>query len=541
MTKQRLFLGVLGLLLALAIPLVAGPTAAEWDQMKKDFYRDFSNQDVSVKKSALDRIAAVNTLDAAKLLLSVYGAVKQETDAMDDKCQANVDDLEKKLKPLRAAKSALSAGEADRKAKIEAELKAVNDDKTKKDGDAKKVLDTIASAIGKFTDAGAVSELKKMVLSAPDWTDRYAILSGLLASGADGVGSICLEAAKDKDVRVRIIALDGLLNLKIDAAIPLFIAAVEDAQWQVRLSGVAGVEQYHAKDGVPAMIRQLKKEDGRLRDDISGALKRMTGMDFGYNADNWSEWWKVNGDKWNGKPIGGGAVAGGNDVKSPGGAGGTTTEPPTFFGLKITSKKIVFVLDVSGSMAEPSEPPPDKGKEPPPTLSGGNGPKPEPWEPGMTGTKLEVLKHEFEKTITKLDPKTTFNIIVFASDVQQWKEKMQTATPPIKAEAIDFVKKQAPTSQTNSGDALEKAFELAGMGLSDKSYAALVDTIYLMSDGSPNAGKYPNPDDITRKIEEWNKLSKVIINCVGLGNPTNYNPSFLQRVASMTGGVFVKR
>lgn len=539
MTRNRLFLGVLGLVLALALPIAAGPSAAEWDQMKKDFFRDFANADISVKKSALDRIAGVNTSDAAKLLISVYGQIKRDADAQDDKCGAAMADLEKKLKPLRGA-TQLSAGELDRKNKLEAELKGISDDQQKKRDEAKKLLDTIASSIGRFTDPAAVSELRTMVLKAADWTDRYAILSGLLEAKAEGVGAICLEAAKDRDPRVRIIALDGLLRLgDVKAAEPLFVAAVEDSEWQIRLSGIAGVEKLKCKAGIAAMIRQLKKEDGRLRDDLSGTLKRLTGMDFGYNASAWDEWWKTNGERWDGNPVGGAKVAG-NDVKSAGGAGGTTAEPPTFFGLKITSKKIVFVLDVSGSMADPSEPPPDKDK-PPVVNSGGNGPAPEPWEPGLKGTKLEVLKWEFERTVKKLDDKVTFNIIVFASDVQRWKDKMQPATPAVKAEAIDFVKKQSPTSQTNTGDALEKAFELAGQGLSDKSYAALVDTIYLMSDGAPNAGKYPNPDDIIRKVKEWNVLSKVIINTVGLGNPTNYNPNFLSQLAGMTGGVFVKR
>lgn len=540
---KKIVLGVAGLFLALALPAAAGPSGAEWDQMKKDFYRDFGNPDVGVRTTALNRIAAANTVDAAKFLLQIYAKVKADTDAMDDKYQAAIDENEKRLKPLRQASSGLSAGEADRKAKLEAEVKATSEEKQKKDDEAKVILDAIAASIGKFTDPGAVGELRGMVLKSPDWTDRYAILSGLLESGAEGVATICLEAAKDKDTRVKILALDGLLKFaNVQAAVPLFVAAVEDPSWQVRLSGVAGVEKYKSKEGVAAMVRQMKKEDGRLRDDISGALERMTGMKFGWNATAWEEWWKTNGDKWDGKPVGGGATppGPGGDVKSPGGAGGTTAEPPTFFGLKVTSKKIVFVLDISGSMLDPSEPPPD-AKKPDNVVSGKNGPPPDPWEPGMSGSKIEVLKHEFARTIKKLDEKVTFNIIVFSDNFLIWKEKMQSATPAVKQEAIEFVKKQAAQGQTNTGDALERAFELAGQGLNDKSYAALVDTIYLMSDGSPNAGKYPNADAIKRKVEEWNKLSKVIIHTIGLGNPNNYNPTFLQQLAGMTGGTFVKR
>lgn len=538
-------LGVLAIwILALALPARADRTPAQWEEDKKQFWRDFSNPDPNVRKTALDTIASINTVDAVKFLLSIYGQLKVENDGVEKKQDADVAEMEKRLKPLRAAnaKGGLSAGEQDRMGKLEAELKSYIDSATKKVDDNKKLLDVIAASISKFTDPAAVQELRTRVLKSPDWTDRFAILSGLLASGAEGVGSICLEAAKDPDPRVRIVALDGLLKFKVAAAVPLFVVAVEDPQWQIRLIGVAGVEEYKSKDGISAMIRQLKKEDGRLRDDISGALKRLSGMDFGYNADTWERWWNDNKDKWTGPGSTPGAVGGANpggDVKSPGGAGGTTAEPPTFFGLKITSKKIVFVLDISGSMNDPSEPP--KGSQEPPKEYSGNGPKPEPWEPGMKGTKLEVLKHEFEKTCNKLDPKVTFNIIVYGATHLQWKDKMMPATPPNKAEAIDFVKKQPGNGMTNMGDALEKAFELAGNGLKDKNYAALVDTIYLMSDGAPNAGKYPTTDDIIKKINEWNALSKVIINTIGLGDPSNYNPDFLTRIAKMTGGIFVKR
>jgi hypothetical protein len=541
MTKQRFVLGVLAMAFAFALPLSAGPSAAEWDQMKKDFWKEWSNPDPLVRKNALSAIAAANTVDAAKFLLGIYRGLKGELDKAERDANAKIADLEKTLKPLRAA-TQLSTGEMDRRNKLEAELKVVCEDWQKKKDDSESLLNIIAGALSKFTDAAAVSELRTMVLKSPDWEDRYAILTGLIASKAEGVGSICLEAAKDVDPRIRIIALDGLLQFKVDAAAPLFVKAVEDPQhWQIRLCGVAGCEHYKSKDGISAMIRQLGKEDGRLRDDISGTLKRLTGMDFGYNAKNWDEWWSKAKDGWNGQPVGGGpAKPPDGAAKSGGGGGGTTAEPPTFFGLKITSKKVVFVLDISGSMNDPSEPPPDKQK-PQDVTSGGNGPPPEPWEPGLKGTKLEVLKHEFEKMMKKLDPKVTFNIIVYGQTHLLWKDKMQQATPPIKAEAVDFVKKQPGAGQTNMGDALEEAFKLAGQGLNDKNYAALVDTIYLMSDGSPNAGKYPNTTDIIKKVEEWNKLSKVIINTVGLGNPSNYNPDFLMRLAQMSGGTFVKR
>jgi len=536
MTKQRLILGVLALVaIAFALPLAAERTAAQWEQDKKDFYRDFQNPDLKVKQGSLERIAAVNTVDAAKFMLAVYGQLKRDNDAVRSKMDAEVADLDKKLKPLRAS-TQLSAGELDRRTKLEAEQKAIVDAATAKMDENKKLLDIVATCLTRFNDPAAVQELRNLVLKSPDWTDRLAILTGLLQSGAEGVGSICLEAAKDKDVRVRIVALDGLLRLKVAAAVPLFVAAVEDPEWQIRLSGIAGVEEYKSKDGVTAMIRQLGKEDGRLRDDISGALKRLTGMDFGYQADVWQKWWNENKDKWSGP----GTTPGSAPVKSGGGGGGTTAEPPTFFGLKITSKKVLFVLDITGSMNDPSEPPED-AKKPGNVVSGGNAPPPDPWEPGKKGTKIEVLKYEFERTISKLDPKVTFNIIVYSVPVLVWKEKMMPATPPNRAEAIDFVKKQSANGMTATGDALEKAFELAGNGVRDKNYAALVDTIYLMTDGAPNAGKYPTTDDILRKVGEWNTLSKVIINTIGLGDKSNYNPDFLMRLAKMTGGTFVKR
>ncbi|OHB69483.1 MAG: hypothetical protein A2W23_04720 [Planctomycetes bacterium RBG_16_43_13] len=54
---------------------------------------------------------------------------------------------------------------------------------------------------------------------------------------------------------------------------------------------------------------------------------------------------------------------------SPGGGGGKQTEA-TFYGQKIDSKRIVFVIDHSGSMAEPADWKPGDGND---VTTGGSG------------------------------------------------------------------------------------------------------------------------------------------------------------------------
>ena len=71
-----------------------------------------------------------------------------------------------------------------------------------------------------------------------------------------------------------------------------------------------------------------------------------------------------------------------------------------------------------------------------------------------------------------------------------------------------------------------------------------VDTIYLLSDGSPTVGEQSIPEIITYKLDQWNRNRRVIINCIGFfpGQAQNQNKAeartFLRNLAHKNEGFY---
>jgi Mg-chelatase subunit ChlD len=114
------------------------------------------------------------------------------------------------------------------------------------------------------------------------------------------------------------------------------------------------------------------------------------------------------------------------------------------------------------------------------------------------------------------------------------------STPTVKA-AQEWIAKLGPKRTTNIHDALGMAFGCGGRGVRDRYYAAEIDTIFLLTDGTPT--KPDSSLDSTEKIlqaaREWNPFRRVTIHCIGIGS--GLNAPFLQQLATEHGGKFVQR
>src|SRR5262249_47925818 len=99
----------------------------------------------------------------------------------------------------------------------------------------------------------------------------------------------------------------------------------------------------------------------------------------------------------------------------------TTAKP--YHGIPIVSKQVLFVIDVSGSMADMVV---DREKFK---------------QAGFTSfEKLDIVKTELENTLKNLDENTNFNILAFATKVKKWKDWLVPGNITNKAAAISFVK-----------------------------------------------------------------------------------------------------
>jgi Mg-chelatase subunit ChlD len=210
----------------------------------------------------------------------------------------------------------------------------------------------------------------------------------------------------------------------------------------------------------------------------------------------------------------------------------------SYYGIETSSsKKIIYVIDISGSMEGKAET--DLKGNVISTVGSKIGSSVGSKIGGKVGgliskqtnnqlTKLGKAKKELMPSIRGLSEDTYFTIIVFENDVKKLNKQLVQANSTNKNLAIAYLEKLSSGGGTNMSDALEESF-----GFSD------VETIFVLSDGEPNQGKIPNPQGILEAVANWNSAQKVKINTIGLGE--DCDKEFMKKLASENGGQFIDK
>lgn len=151
-----------------------------------------------------------------------------------------------------------------------------------------------------------------------------------------------------------------------------------------------------------------------------------------------------------------------------------------FAGIALTGKRVIFVVDMSGSM----------------DLVDASHADPAKW----LGVKETVLK-----IMTSLPDLEAFQVLVFSTDVRflflegaDWVPYDKTKSPAEVRAALDRIE---PKGNTNMYAAFEAAFRFKQKGL---------DAIYLLSDGLPNMGE-PVPEETARAMRDGGKETELSI------------------------------
>jgi hypothetical protein len=306
------------------------------------------------------------------------------------------------------------------------------------------------------------------------------------------------------------------------------VACLKDESWQVRAQAIRILRKVGGNEAAKALCNALEGEDGRLVTDAVTALRKLTGQNFHDNVHLWREWLDKNGDALaqpteiaNAPPL---------PKKRPAAVkrGARQHAGTGFYGINTRSKHIVYVIDFSGSMRGLLAPP-----------RGRRGPVQTDTSPAKVGGKRKVdgVVTELLKSIDALPKDGTFNVILFETGVTVWSDKMVKANQKSKKAIRQWVLERGPLGATDLFGGLEKSFGFAGRGSFDRHYASAVDTIFLLSDGSPTAGRIQATAEILREIRALNDLRRIALHCVGLGRAIN--AGFLRRLAEENDGEFV--
>ncbi|MFT7619426.1 MAG: HEAT repeat protein [Planctomycetota bacterium] len=296
------------------------------------------------------------------------------------------------------------------------------------------------------------------------------------------------------------------------------IFSEESTSVELMLAAITAYEKVDTKRSVSAMIRALgeitsqgeeaKNRTAGVAKALTDALRRSTAQEIGDSHDEWTAWWdksesdfKTASEKL--KEENPGVAAAGEEV------GGTR-----FYGIKTYSKRIVFILDISGSMNEPAE---YEGK-----------------------TKIQVAKAELTTAISSLPKDAQFNIIFYSTDYHVWQKKLVVADAKIKKAAKSFIADTKAGGGTNIYEPLVKVFDIAGRGSKDEGYGEVaLDTIFFLSDGQPTAGRITKPEDILNKVLGLNSLRKIKIHTIGVGK--GHARDFMRKLAERSGGKYVSK
>lgn len=251
---------------------------------------------------------------------------------------------------------------------------------------------------------------------------------------------------------------------------------------------VAGLETWLARGETEGRSRRVESA-------LVDALRARTGTRIGAHPDRWRAYFASRAS--NGKP-------------DPGEESAPATRSDGFYGLRPETDRVVFVLDVSGSMMQPSV----EGQEQGPTR--------------YAEAVAELL--EFLRT---LGPRTRFDVVVFSDRHASFSGVLVPANP----ERLDDLGRWLARQEIGGGTRLEPAvrevLHIQRDGKVDLK-ALQADTVIVLCDGETHEG----PGWIAPLIRPLRELTQVRFHGVQIGGARD---GALEQLAEQTGGRLVLR
>lgn len=460
----------------------------------------------------------------------------------------------------------------------------------------------MAEAVTMLNSPEALDVIEKTSLAwlAPEklfaayWT--FCGLAKMRNPAADAILTKAVNESKPKEIYIKSAAIEALAYGDRTDLCQLLVDTIKqyDPEWDKKnqiltLTCVynapklsAGGDLEMRKQLVLALADVLEKTDAKKDDRIqyfvAKALAQITGEDTYTDPVFW-RWWVQMGGKKVEKQHEGPTVAG-RDV-------------PKFFKASAVGKRVIFVIDISGSMMHPVNLPPEMKKPPAPPekkkeespvtgkgSKGGKGPddekkedkKPEipPPDYSKVVSKMDLAKVELIHCLKHLPEDYKFNVVVYHTDHSLLDQGTKNLIQASQANKDRFVKKvEALTyvSLTNIHGGLMRGFcvnEKGMLDMKDKSNGAWdpeciltgATTMFFLTDGSPTIsddttnipdvgrtvpvgnGRMCQAQNIILDIKRMNTFRKVVINTIGIGPHDN---RLMQALAEMTGGEYVDR
>ncbi|MBX3463671.1 MAG: HEAT repeat domain-containing protein [Planctomycetes bacterium] len=309
--------------------------------------------------------------------------------------------------------------------------------------------------------------------------------------------------------------------------------ALGRATWRADMALVRFLDEFRAAEAVPALIGVLERFRNRPEDVRSGRLsgllqfqvhELLAGMTGAVIPADQPEKWR---QLWESRQ--GNLVVAEKRATAAGGA----TAADGFCGIPIQGTRVLFVLDLSGSMDWPM-----RGREQ------GTSRK-------RAASGIDFAKQELHRAMTAIAPNAQFNLITFNGDPKPeiWSKDLVVATDKNKERFLKFVDGLKARGGTNLWGALEESLAIRSL-VQGTRYDCNVDEIFILSDGAPSVGAVVDPIEILRLVKETNRFASVRINTVFVNTeppPEMRQPAgaaavtpaeLMRRLAEQNGGKF---
>ncbi|MCZ6795828.1 MAG: VWA domain-containing protein [Planctomycetota bacterium] len=321
--------------------------------------------------------------------------------------------------------------------------------------------------------------------------DLVYLIEAIYPLKMSGAAPYLLKVLKSKKLYLRSAAIVSVPVLGETKAASHLKKALSSRHWRIRLAGIEACRRMRSAVAVDLLIDRLEKENGRLQFDLLMALHDLTGVVMPYVSADWKKWWKTSRAAY--RPP---------DPDAPRKDSGTVVLFPeatksTYFGLRVLSKRLAFVCDVSGSMSAEME-----------------------YDEG-SGSRIDFMKNELIRLVKTFRKGTYFNVYFFSTAYNSLFKQLVVLTRGNYKKVQGFVRTARASGGTNLFDPLEKALE-----------DPYVDTIYLLSDGDPTSGKHTKPGAILRAVRKINRRRGIQINAISIGKKSD----LLRKLAQSTGG-----
>jgi HEAT repeat protein len=252
-----------------------------------------------------------------------------------------------------------------------------------------------------------------------------------------------------------------------DLAYQAVFSLLADEAWPVRSMAAESLQAFPRLESVARLVQLASEEQGRVREDAFHTLRLLTGKNFDARTENENKQ---------------------SVVKN------------TYHGLDVPRDNLVFVLDISASMASRFD---------------------------DDHTFLQYFVAALHDTINQLPVDTLFNVVLFSNDVQIWRDDLALASPDNIVAAQNFLAAATPGGGTNLHAAL-----MASLGFAE------VQTVFLLSDGEPTVGPVTAPAALLRALERRNRNRRVRFHTIAVG-PSGAD--FLAALAAENGGQAIDR